>query len=78
MAPAPGGSVPEEETEEKAVDLTPYVGAVSQAYPYRIYGLMTTEGEIVTEAECSELYLAGYSGTLREDETVVPVWKRYK
>lgn len=58
--------------------LTPYVGAVSQAYPYRIYGLMTTEGEIVTEAECSSLYLAGYSGTREEDKTVVPVWKLYK
>jgi hypothetical protein len=74
VEPAPGGSVPEEETEEKAVVLTPYVGAVSQEYPYQMYGLMTTEGEIVTEAECSSLYLAEYSGACWEERNIVPVW----
>ena len=80
-APASGSnSAPAPEPEPPAEDqiLTCYLGAKSESYPNLLYGLMTTEGEIVTEAECSELYLAGYTGARWEDETVVPVWELRK
>lgn len=60
--------------------LTPYLGAVNEQLQYssRLYGLMTIQGEIVTEAVYESIFMEEYSGESIKQRVLLPVWTLHR
>jgi len=67
---SPSGSA----AEPEATRLTPYLGKVDARTSDWFYGLMTAEGEIVTEPVYLGISQAGYTGKTSLEYTNLPVW----
>lgn len=68
---------PPDPPPEKPTLLTPYIEASSETYLNRFCGLMTIDGEIITEADCDIISLAEYSDDNLHINTLLPVWVLY-
>ena len=69
---------PPDPPPEKSTLLTPYIEASSETYLNRFCGLMTIDGEIITEADCDIISLAEYSDDNLHINTLLPVWVLYR